>query len=81
MCRRKVLAQLYKLKEEVMLLLMTEDSNKYADFFADDDWRAKLAYLADIFGYLNTVNVSLQGPADSILGATDKLSAFQGKLT
>ena len=65
-----MLARLYEMKEEIMLFLMAEGSEKYVDLFADDDLRAKLAYLADIFGHLNDLNVSLQGPADTILGAT-----------
>ena len=68
-------------REEIMLFLMAEGSEKYVDLFADDDLRAKLAYLADIFGHLNVFNVSLRGPADTILGATDKLHAFREKLT
>ncbi len=64
-----------------MLFLMAEENKKYADLFADIDWRAKLAYLADIFGHLNVINVSLQGPAVALLGATHKLCAFREKLT
>ncbi len=60
--RGKVLVRLYKMKEKVMLFLMTENNKKYADLFADDDRRAKLAYLADIFGHLNVFNVFLQRP-------------------
>ena len=53
--RGKVLARLYGMKEEVMLFLMAEDNEKYAeaDLFADDNWRGRLAYLADMFGHLN----------------------------
>ncbi len=64
-----------------MLFLMTEDNEKYGHLFAHDDRRAKLAYLADIFVHLNVINVSLQGPAATLLGATDKLCAFREKLT
>ncbi len=79
--RGKVLARLYKMKEEIMLFLTAKDKEKYADLFADDDWRAMLVYLADIFGHLNVINVSLQGLAATLLGPTDKLYAFREKLT
>ncbi len=77
----KVLAQLYEMKEGIMLFLKAEDNEKYADLFTDYDWRAKLAYLPDIFGHLNIINVSLQGSATTLLGATDKQCAFREKLT
>ncbi len=64
------------MKEEITLFLMVEDNEKYVDLFADGDWRVKLAYLADIiFGHLNIINVSLQEPTATVLGATDKLCA------
>jgi len=39
-----------------------------------------LAYLADIFGHLNEVNLSIQGPDLTILDVTERLQAFQAKL-
>jgi len=39
----------------------------------------KLACLADIFNYLNTVNTSMQGKNEKILTSTDKPSAFRKK--
>lgn len=32
-----------------------------------------MAYLADIFNYLNSVNADMQGKNDSVLTSTDKL--------
>jgi len=32
-----------------------------AHFYTDDTWVARLAYLADIFNILNSLNLSLQG--------------------
>ncbi len=34
---RRVLARLYEMKQEIMLFLMAEDNEKYADLLADDD--------------------------------------------
>jgi len=44
-------------------------------------WCTKLAYLADIFNYSNTVNTNMQGKNENILTSTDKLSAFQKKIS
>lgn len=40
----------------------------------------KMAYLADIINYLNTVNVGMRGKNENILTSSDKLSAFQKKI-
>jgi hypothetical protein len=39
----------------------------------------KLAYLADIYQHLNTLNTSMQGPKENILTSRDKLLAFKNK--
>ncbi len=77
--RGEVLVRLHAMKEEIMRFCMVKENEKYADLFADDDWRAKLAYLADICGQLNIIIVSLQGLAATFLGVTDKLCASQEK--
>jgi hypothetical protein len=46
----------------------------------NDIWCAKLAYLTDIFKYLNSVNTSIQGRNENILTSTDKLSAVKKKI-
>lgn len=38
-----------------------------------------LAYLADIFNYINSVNTNMQGREENILTSTDKFLAFQKK--
>ena len=48
--------------------------------FENDIWCAKLAYLADIFKYLNSVNTSIQGKNGNILTSTDKIRSFSKKL-
>lgn len=78
--RGKVLARLYELKEELMVFFIQEDDEYCSDLWADDNWRAKLAYLADIFHHLNLVNTNLQGPNENILTSTDKLTAFKDKV-
>ena len=47
--------------------------------FLDNDWLAKLAYLADIFDELNQLNTNLQGRDKTILNLYDKVDGFVEK--
>ena len=78
--RGKVLKRLYDLKEELMIFFLQEGDDHCSDLLADDDWRGKLAYLADIFEYLNSLNTNLQGPSENVITSTDKLTAFKEKI-
>jgi len=51
-----------------------------APFLIDENWVVRLAYLADIFDILNSLNLSLQGPDTHVLTAHDRIDAFQKKL-
>ena len=46
----------------------------------DDEWLLKLARLNDIFGRLNILNRSLQGPSTTIIDFVSKLKGFIMKL-
>lgn len=50
-------------------------------FLTDDIWRAKMAYLADIFNYLNNVNTCMESKIENILTFTDKLVIFKKKIS
>jgi len=39
-----------------------------------------VAYLADIFGSLNSLKASMQGPNTNLISLTDKVSGFVSKL-
>ena len=56
----KVLARVYELREELKEFLTNERSD-YSQLLASDEWCAKLAYLVDIFYYLNELNTRMQG--------------------
>ena len=43
-------------------------------------WLARLAYLVDIFGMLNVLNITLQGCGIDIFEATSKITSFKQKL-
>lgn len=78
--RGKVLNRVHELKQELLVFFRQEGNDVYVKYLENDAWCTKLAYLADIFSYFNSVNTSLQGKNENILTSTDKLLAFQKKL-
>ncbi|KAM9319784.1 zinc finger BED domain-containing protein 5-like [Gastrophryne carolinensis] len=71
----KVLARMYELREELKIFLTNERSD-FSKLLASDAWCAKLAYLADIFQYLNELNTRMQGQNENLLTSTDKMTGF-----
>ena len=45
-----------------------------------EEFMLKVAHLADYFGDVNSLNLSLQGNNVNVLGTQDKVSAFQRKI-
>lgn len=78
--RGKVLKRVYELRKELLVFFQKEGNDSFVNYFESNLWCAKLAYLADIFDYLNSVNTSIQGKDENILKSTDKLLAFQKKI-
>uniref|UniRef100_A0A3B4ZJB4 HAT C-terminal dimerisation domain-containing protein n=1 Tax=Stegastes partitus TaxID=144197 RepID=A0A3B4ZJB4_9TELE len=76
--RGKILNRLLELRSEAHTFLVDHHS-PHAILFQDTDWLAKLSYLADIFGKLNELNMSLEGKDTNILNLDDKVAAFQKK--
>ena len=77
--RGPVLSRLFELRKEAKHFLR-EMNSPLAEFLLDEMWLCKLAYLADIFGRLNELNTSLQGPCTSIFVLRKKTDAFKQKL-
>ena len=75
-----VLSRFYELREELCLFLISEES-ELADLISNEIWCNKVAFLADVFQALNTLNKNMQGKTENILTCTDKVSAFKEKLT
>lgn len=76
--RGKVLQRVFELRSE-MSVFMRADKPDIAEFFSDPECVAKLAYLADVFNLLNSLNLSIQGSYASILEVSDKITAFMKK--
>lgn len=78
--RGKVLNRVLQLKNELLVFFETENLEKYSKLLKNDNWCNILAYLADLFAFLNTINTSMQGRQENILTSTDKLCAMKKKI-
>ena len=74
-----MLARVYELRDEVKLILATEDKENMSAF-NKEVFEASLAYLADIFEALNILNKKLQRRGSNVIVHTDVISAFMAKL-
>lgn len=72
--RGRVLTRLFELIDEVRLFLL-ESKFELKDRLMDVSWLSSLAYLSDIFSFLNSLNSSLQGPNVTVFTVHDKVDA------
>ncbi|KAE8287511.1 Zinc finger MYM-type protein 6 [Larimichthys crocea] len=77
--RGKTLLRLYELRGEVCAFFK-EQLHPLAAVFEDDNWVARLGYLAHVFTKLNELNLSLQGKDSHILRMYEKVEGFTKKL-
>lgn len=77
--RGKVLTRLLELRDEVRLFLINSKF-QLTHYLNDFVWLSSLAYLADIFNILNTLNSSLQGTSVTVFSVQDKIEATIKKL-
>ncbi|KAI6648614.1 Protein ZBED8 isoform X1 [Oopsacas minuta] len=77
--RGKILKRLMALRTEVMFFLKEKEC-PLLEYFNSVEFIHGLAYLADIFGNMNEVNLSIQGPEVYIMDAAERLQALLGKL-
>ena len=68
------------LKRLMESFFLREKQNPLSVQFDCKEFLCGLAYLADIFGHLNEINLSIQGPDITIIDAKKRLQAFQAKL-
>ena len=76
--RGEVLKRLYELRKEVHLFL-TDKKSDLSYYFQDKKWVARLAYLSDIFPYINELNLKLQVLDTTIFNAWNKTESFKKK--
>lgn len=78
--RGKVFNRVFELKDEIHAHFQQINKQDFAKCFDDPMWVQMLAYMADIFCYLNQLNKSLQGSGENILTSSDKILGFKRKL-
>uniref|UniRef100_A0A8C6QMA7 Zinc finger, MYM-type 6 n=1 Tax=Nannospalax galili TaxID=1026970 RepID=A0A8C6QMA7_NANGA len=77
--RGRILTRVFELRHEIEIFLNQKHSD-LARYFHDEEWVAKLAYLADIFSLINKLNSSLQGTMTTIFSLYNKIDMFKKKL-
>jgi len=70
--RGKILQRFFELRDEVRVFLL---ETRFVGFLTDFSWLSRIAYLADVFEYLNTLNLSLQGIYVDVFHVEDKIEA------
>ena len=74
-----MLSRVFQLREE-LAEFFGRQRQEFATYFDDPSFVERLAYLADIFEKLNTLNLSMQGSKTTIINLNDSLNAFVEKL-
>ena len=67
------------MRDEIRLFLY-DKSFQGKEWFNNFSWLAIVAYMSDIFAYLNELNLSLQGKSVTIFKVEDKVEAMIMKL-
>lgn len=76
--RGKVLSRLHELLHEFNVFVIENEScSNFLQYLEDDEWKVKLAYLADIFGLLNELNLQIQGTGMNCFTYMNKIDAFK----
>jgi len=85
--RGNVLKGLIELKEEVSVFLEQNPPTskdaifEFKDRFHDANWLVKVAYICDVFDFLNNLNLALQGENVTIFKVQEKVEAATKKLS
>ena len=74
--RGRVMARVWKLRKELAVWFNGREDHR-ACLIQDLFWLARLAYLIDIFGMLNVLNITLQGYGIDVFEATSKITSFK----
>lgn len=76
----KMLSRVYELLSELRVYCQQHKKPEELNNMNDKKWQLKLAYLADIFGLLNELNLQLQGPETHCFLLHSKVDAFKKKI-
>ena len=77
--RGKMLQRIVSLRNEVGAFLK-ERKHELSERFKDNEWIAKLLFLADFFSHLNQLNTSMQGKDKIFLDVSEDIITFKAKM-
>lgn len=78
--RGNVVRRVFALKNELRKFLEAQSRDDLLAAWNNAQWDINLAYLVDIFGQFNTLNLSLQGKDTLVIDFVDKIKAFIRRL-
>ena len=78
--RGHVLKRVCDLRGKIVIFLRQQNFTALAEKFSQEDFNAKIAYLADIFDFLNCLNSSVQGAGFTVIDHAAKVVAYYKKL-
>ena len=76
--RERVIERVWKLREELVAWFNGQEDHR-AHMIQNLFWLTRVAYLVDIFGMLNVLNINLQECGINIFEATPKITSFKQK--
>ena len=77
---RQVLIRVFQLRKEIEMFLRQQDSS-LVEHFESENFILSMAYLSDIFTYLNNLNISIQGKGINMITGREKISPSTSKLS
>ena len=75
-----VLCRVFELRKELKEFLQLQKKDIFVAALNDENWCKQLAYLADIFGHLNKLNLKRQGTELNVITFKNTLHGFIAKL-
>ena len=75
-----VLKQVFELREQIAFFLRQQNFGALAKKFSQEEFIAKVAYLADIFDSLNSLNISMHGAGFTVIEQAAKVATYHKKL-
>ena len=75
----RVLKRVFELRERIAFFLRQQNFGVLAEKFSQEEFIAKVAYLADIFNSLNCLNQSMQGAGFTVVEKVAKVAAYHKK--
>ena len=77
--RGKMLNRMIDMRREIELFLISK-RHPHCQVLSNNEWLFQLAYLADIFNRINSLNASTQGKNATVLETNENIQAFKAKL-